>query len=856
LNGKDPGKTYLKTIAREIRQSFGRFAAIFAIIALGAGFLAGLLAATPDMKLSMDRYFDDTRMMDLFIKSAAGFTGEDLRAVRELDGTAGVLPAYVTDALVKTPGEEFLAARIYGLPPENLGEGGFINRVELLEGRTPQRDDECLAQEGGGFFARFRPGVVLTVTGENSGDIYAVTQYTVTGIVKSPLYISTDREPCGIGNGRLGTVIYVRDTAYALPVYTDLFLTVRGASSLTAFTGKYQKLIDAASERIGALGEKRAKIRRGEIIAAVRQDLAAAETGYREGRDMAELAAANTRWHVLDRNANAGCVNYKRNAEKIDAVAKVFPVFFLLVAALVALTTMTRMVEEERTQIGALKALGYRKRVIASKYLVYGGLTSVLGSAAGAAGGFWLLPRIIYRAFGTMYHLPPLVTGFNWSFAGISCGAALLCTLGVTMAACGGTLREKPAALMLPRVPRPGKRIFLEYLPWFWKSLKFTHKISARNLFRYKKHFFMTVTGIAGCTALMTSGFGLRDSLISIARTHFDDILRYDLRIELREDRRTGEAPGEALSAAGRGFAGGAPYLELHSEEGRLVPGDGTEGPGLTIYVPREAALFPDYVRLRNRKTGGAIPFSDSSVVLTEKIADLLKLEAGDPLILENAAGKQGTLILTGITENYVGSAVYVGAAAYGPAFGADPPYRTLFVHTGLRTLREQDAALTGIVAAETAAEAEFVSQTQRSYGKLLSSVNFVVLILIFAAGGLAVIVLYNLTNININERRRELATLRVLGFRQREAAAYIFRETSILSVIGAGTGLLLGIPLHRFIISAAENTDLMFGRRISALSFIAAALLTLAFSALVDLMMVKKIRRVRMADSMKAGDS
>ncbi|MDR3334527.1 MAG: FtsX-like permease family protein [Treponema sp.] len=1058
------GKTYCKTIIREIKQSFGRFAAIFGIVSLGVGFLSGLLATTPDMKVSVDRYFDNANMMDIFIKATMGLTRQDQDALAGLEVVRGIQGVYSTDALVQAE-DRVLGTRIYGLPLGKLQDQDFINRIELIQGRIPEKEDECLVQEGGGFFEHLAIGTVLTIQAPDQGETYGVTEFTVTGIVKSPLYISIEREPSSIGNGRLSAVMYIDEGCYKLPVYTDFFITVKGASSLLAFTEPYQAHIDEAVAAIKTLGTERSVLRREGILAEARNraanGIAQAEAEYAKARTSAarELAAARARldagaaelaageaelqeaetrvaqgraalaqerqrvvrelvdnerelllgeaelgaakqmladtkaqldaakpqvektrtswlkmlfpgarkgvtqydegatayqvgfalvsekeqelhqgrrlleagktqaagefaaaeeelaaaeaeiargwegleaarrklaageaeyaaaqakaqrelnaggaqlaearrsitditidqpeWYVLDRNANVGCRYFKANSEKIADVATVFPVFFLLIAALVALTTMTRMVEEERIQIGTLKALGYQKRTILGKYLIYCGSTGVLGSATGMVCGFQGLPIIIYNAFATMYHLPPLVTQFNWPFGLIACGLVLTCTMGATVYACYHSLWEKPARLMLPRTPKSGKRIFLEYLPFIWKRMRFTHKVTARNLIRHKKHFFMTITGIAGCTSLMVAAFGLRDSMTNIARTHFEEILRYDLQVELAAD--TPQLTGILATLTGSASQGGDPvqsWTAIHSESGYVIQGD--ERFPVSVLVPQTPEDLPRFITLRDRSAGTALPFTDASVVLTEKMAEILKLRVGDTFILENTGGKRGSFTLSGTTEHYVGSAVYVGPLLYGEQFGGGLRFRTLLVRTGIHKAGEQDALIARILANDSVMGAEFLSQIQDSYNQLLGSIGFVVLVLIFAAGGLAMIVLYNLTNININERSREIATLRVLGFYQGEAAAYIFREITVLSIIGALAGLLLGIPLHRFIIGVAENTDLMFGRRIFPISFIISALITLFFSALVDLLMLKKLRNIPMADSMKAVD-
>ncbi|MDR1957339.1 MAG: FtsX-like permease family protein [Treponema sp.] len=1056
------GKTFRKIIIREIRGSFGRFLAIFAIVALGVGFLSGLLATTPDMKASVDRYFDQTNMMDLWIRATTGISAADRDALARLDGVALAQGVYTMDALVKTSRDEALITRIYGLPLETQGER--VNRLELLSGRMPEKDGECLVQEPGGYLAAIPIGTTLSIsdayfdyeTFSGLDAVYTRTAFTVTGIVKSPLYISTEREPCSIGEGRLGMVMYVPETAYALPAYTDCYLTLTQAKPLRAFTDPYQRQVDAAKAAVEALGTERSAMRREVILGeakiqaavqlsqaeaeyeqarrtaeaefaaarkkldqgaaelaqgeaelaasetrlsqgraalaaeqertfrelqdaerllsqgeaelarakqtlavskaeldaaqaevektrasffrmifpkarrgvaeydagraafeagqvqvvqeerqiitaraqlaagkqqaeqefsqaeaalaagavaaatawadldAARKELAAGEAAYTAAyqaafqklqagaaeldaarRQVEELTIPEPRWYVLDRTANVGCVNYQINAEKIADVATVFPLFFLLIAVLVALTTMTRMVEEDRISIGTLKALGYRKRVILSKYLVYCGLTGVLGCAAGMVSGFQGLPIIIYRAFATMYHLPPLVTEFNWPFGLIACGLVLSSTLGATVYAAYHTLWEKPAFLMLPRPPKAGKRIFLEYLPWLWTRMRFTHKVTARNLLRQKKHFCMTVTGIAGCTALMVAGLGLRDSMIDIARTQFKEILRYDVQITLGEATLPRTSLNKFLSG----------WLPVHRESGVLSPRSGTSGVSVTLLVPQDPAALGngDFIRLRDRKTQQGLPFTATSVVITEKLAETQGLKPGDLVALENAAGRQASFPLSAITENYVGATVYLGPLAYTRGFDAPPAYQTLLAHTG--PAASEDALMAELLSLEGVNAAEFTSVLQSSYTALLTSIGFVVLVLIFAAGGLAMIVIYNLTNINITERTREIATLRVLGFRQSEAAAYIFREISVLSIIGAGVGLALGIPLHRFIIRVAENADLMFGRRIAPSSFVLSALLTLVFSGMVDLVMLRKLRRIHMAASMKALD-
>jgi putative ABC transport system permease protein len=1050
-----PGKTFIKTIWREIRSSFGRFFAIFAIVALGTGFLAGLLATTPDMRFSMDRYFDDAAMMDIFVKGTLGLSPADAEAAARLNMVEKLLPLRVIDTLVQASSGEMFTARIYGRDLEAAVRAGAVNRLDLLEGRMPRSPSECLVEQSGSNFVDVPLGTVITlpVAGESADELrpgetetFKISRFSVTGIVKSPLYISTEREPSPAGNGRIGAVFYVAEEAYALPVYTDFYITLKGAAALTSFTDEYQAVVDAALEGLGALGRARSVLREEEVRALARETalklLAEAEEEYLKGRERAgrefaeaerelasvagkiaaaraelesgaarleaerrsaeaqfaaneeamrrgaeqiatakvqladakaqldanreqveqarasfirrlfpaarrgiaqydeglaqyeaglvrlaeeerrleegrrlleegksgaetafraaeteifrgraeiekgleqlsggrrefesrrkaaeaELAEAErkiragreesanleipeSRWYVLDRNANVGAVTYGMNIQKIADLSKVFPLFFMLVAALVALTTMTRMVEEERSQIGTLKALGYRKRMITAKYLVYCGITGVLGCAAGMAGGFRILPIIIYNAFGTMYHLPPVLTRFNWTFALISCGLVLACTAGATLAACYQSLWEKPASLLLPRSPKPGRRIFLEYIPFIWRRLKFTYKITARNLLRYKKHFFMTVTGIAGCTALMLTAFGIRDSLVDIARTQFSRILKYNLRIELKEGEGSDSTLMNFLSRPG------ITWTAVRSSPGYVVGGRARYS--AVVYAPQNGAELGNFITLKNRKSKKQIDMGPDAVIVTEKISELLGAGPGGSIVLDDGSGLQQTFTVTGVTENYVGVPVYLGITSWEKLYGKTEggSFPILLVKTPITETAAQDRAVAEVLSGPSVAAAEFTSALQESWNRLLFSISFVVLVLLFAAGGLGGTVLFNLTNINITERSRELATLRVLGFRRREAAFYIYREIAILTIIGAAAGLALGIPLHGFIISVAENPDVMFGRVIRPLSFVLSALFTLVFSGLVDVFMAGKINRINMAESLKSPD-
>lgn len=556
----------------------------------------------------------------------------------------------------------------------------------------------------------------------------------------------------------------------------------------------------------------------------------------------------NPQWYVLDRNSNVSYASFSANAGKVADVAKVFPIFFFLIAALVTLTTMTRMVEEERTQIGTLKALGYRKTTIVSKYIIYSVLASSLGSIAGILIGFRMFPSIIWNAYRTMYRLPDLTNQFLWQYALPESFFIILLTVAVTLYVSISSLKEKPSTLMLPRAPKAGKRIFLENIDFIWSRMKFTHKSTARNIMRYKRHLLMTVIGIAGCSGLILTGFGLLDSIGSIANTQFTEIFKYNLNIELEDEEEYDSVLNNFLNDNNKVNS----YSEIFTETGYVL--DGREKISTSLKVAKDAESLSKSYSLRDRITKKEIIFDNSSVVMTEKLAETIKINVGDKFVLENGEGLQKEFVLTGITENYVGCYLYMNEYDYEEAFYENIKYNTILVDASYEN-GTQEQYIQDLLKSDSVMNVEPVTQIKKSFDNLLLTIEYIVIVIIVASGALAVIVLYNLTNININERRKELSTLKVLGYHNEEVAAYVFRETTILSIIGTLAGLPLGVLLHAFVVETVEAVNLMLGRTISIKSFVYAVIITLFFSLLVNLILYRKLKKIEMVESMKAID-
>ncbi len=564
-------------------------------------------------------------------------------------------------------------------------------------------------------------------------------------------------------------------------------------------------------------------------------------------------------WLIMDRTANYGVASFEADANRVDSIAAVFPFIFFLVAALVALTTMTRMVEEERVLIGTFKALGYRRMRIASKYLVYAAVASGAGSLVGIVILSQVLPAVIMKAYGIIYFVPalPLPLPIDPWFAGLAAGLGVGVTLFATWAAVTATLRERPALLMLPRAPKAGKRILLERIGPVWRHLSFSWKVTFRNLFRYKKRFIMTVIGIAGCTALLLTGLGLSDAINDIIDKQYGEITKYNATVTLADDI------SDADEAQVNHLLDDDAVVSAHTavmRQNLLATGPDKKDMHMELVVPEDPGAFDQYVTLRTRAGQEPLALAADGLLLTEKMANELGVGVGDTVTfteqdaIGNATNDSYEATVSGIVENYVYHYAYMGPKLYEQLMGHAADYRTVLAITttdpALRASFSSD--LLAIDGVKTVA---FNDETIDAYRDMMSSVNMIVVVLVVAAAALAFIVLYNLTNINITERMREIATLKVLGFTPREMNAYIFREIFLLAAIGCAVGLVLGVWMESFVVVTAEVDQIMFGRTIHPASFVIAFALTMLFTVLVMLAMRGKLHRIDMVESLKSNE-
>ena len=555
------------------------------------------------------------------------------------------------------------------------------------------------------------------------------------------------------------------------------------------------------------------------------------------------------KWYVYDRNNLTEYSGYGDNADRMRAIGKVFPLIFFLVAALISLTTMTRMVEEERTQIGTLKALGYGNASIVGKYLWYAILATLTGGVFGILIGEKIIPYIIITAYKILYrHMQDIVIPYNLYYAVTACAAALACTVIATLFSCMKELREQAAELMRPPTPKQGKRVFLERVPFIWKNLNFTWKSTVRNLVRYKKRFFMTVFGIGGCMGMMLFGFGLKDSISAIVPLQYEQIQLYDGDVILKED----VTEEERIEVQKELDTDKKVSVTAENLLKNIEVSSGESSQEVYLDVPKDVEAFKKFVVIRDRKTKEIYSLDDKGAILTEKVAKLLEVNVGDKLTIDTDDGEK-TVLISAICENYMGHYLYMTSEVYEKTFGEAPAYNSIYYRTQDRTTEEAKDVGENIMKCDGTLSISYTTSLKKQVDHMLESLDIVIIVLIISAGMLAFVVLYNLNNINITERKRELATLKVLGFYDKEVSSYVYRENILLTLIGALAGLLIGKILHRFIVETVEIDSVMFGRNIDPPSFLYAFLLTVAFSLFVNGVMYFKLKKINMVESLKS---
>ncbi len=831
---------FAKNLFREIKKTLARYLTIFSICALGVAFFVGIRATSPDMKDAGDALFRASNLADITVFSTLGLTAADIEALREIPGVEAVRPGLFVDAMMDTALGSEANVRLYSMPVREKEKYGSLmdifpsydideapdyamNVLEIGAGRLPVADgevavDAVLAEKLGvklGDRALFR----------TSGGSVALR---VVGFVYSPLYVGGfERGNSTIGNGSSDGYAYASGNAIArlgtkLPivgllssVYTRADIVVSGKGNLSAYSEAYEALV-------------------AEVSGSVR-DYSATVSGT---------------WYIQTREGNPGYEDYASNTERVAAVGDVFPLIFFIVAALVCLTTMTRMVEEQRIEMGTLKALGYGGLTIVGKYLLYAVSACVLGGVLGAAVGFKLFPAVILSAYSIMYRMPYMKMPFRADLAFVAISAMVACTGAATLSASWAALSEAPSALMRPKAPKAGKRVFIERVSFLWSRFSFTAKVTIRNIVRYKKRFFMSVIGVAGSCALLVTGFGLKHSIFGIIDVQFDKIWHMDVQAFAYDPMPLSDMAAIVTENEVFAYLSGVSYcLDSICEAGA---GEAREDSVHLLGVEGADALAG---KITLADGDAPVALTDEGVVVTRKLAEALSLRAGDTLRVYDGS-KEYEATVSGVAENYVFHYVYITSAYYEKVFGKEMRYNGFLADYAEDAGEESADEITTMILSDR--RMYTVRSMQSVYDMVSDSLdilNYIVLVLIAGSAMLTFVVMLNLTNINIGERMRELATLRVLGFYDKEMYDYIFRENNALCVIGALAGLLLGSYMHAFVVRTCEVDLVMFVRSAGAMSYVLAFALTLAFSLTVNFAMRRKVRAIDMVQSLKSAE-
>lgn len=615
------------------------------------------------------------------------------------------------------------------------------------------------------------------------------------------------------------------------------------------------------------LADARAELEDGKAeLAEKEQELADAKQEYEDGYAEAQPELADARqqiadgeqelkdlekqeWYVMDREDVTSAIGFADDAERIDNIGQVFPWIFFLVAALISLTTMTRMVEEQRQQIGTLKALGYRDGAIAMKYLCYAMLATVTGAVIGVVIGEKLFPWVIMNAYGMLYlGLPEYLTPLNWEQGLLAILTSIACTGLATLFSCWREMRAKPSELMRPEPPKNGRRVLLERVTILWKHLSFTQKSTVRNLFRYKKRFFMTVIGIGGCMGLMLVGFGLQDSITAIAKNQFVELFTYQAAVVVNSESKEQK---DAIREQAEMFDGMGSTLEMFAQNVELTAGD--ESMSAIMEVPQDPSVVDQFFTFRDRRSKESYEFPEDGIAISEKTAKMLGVSVGDTIKVgeENKEGREVTISI--IIENYVEHYIFMAPSLYESVWQETPDYNQILMKYEDTSDRYEENLGQMMIEQDGVVGVTFVSDLEAEIDDMLQALNIVIVVLIVSAGLLAFVVLYNLNNINITERKRELATLKVLGFYDMEVAEYVYRENVILTILGILAGAGIGLALHQYIIHTVEVDMMMFGRTVFPRSYLFSGLLTLVFSLFVNYMMYYRLKKIDMIESLKS---
>lgn len=811
----------LKHIFMKIKDNYKRFLSLICMAFLGVGFYAGIQSSSPDMLKTLDNFYDENNVYDISVISNVGLTEDDLLKLSKIKNVELAINIQEKDTYLEIEENNYVVKLIE--------YNSQMNNVYIKEGRLPKNNNEVSVDNALLENNNLKLGDNITIDGK---------KYSIVGNVISPLYFSAERPNSNLGSGKVDYYIYVYNGSLDLEAYSNIYITVKGAKKYLTNSDSYKKLINNVKKDIDLIKDKQQDIRYDELYSDI------IETSEMYGISIDESKFIKPKWYIYDRLDNTSYKELINASDNLKKIGNIFPIIFFAISVLVSLISMMRMIEEDRVENGTLKSLGYNSFHITLKYVIYSLLATTIGSSVGAIFGSYMIPSVIWNIYKKIFFIPKFIYLLKSDYNALGLWICILCICGTSVIVCIKNLREVPANLMRPKAPKSGKKILLERINFIWKKLKFSDKITIRNIFRYKSRVITTVLGIAGCTSLILAGFGLKDSIKDVIDFQFNNIIKYDKMLMTNESINQIDIEKELLNDDKV-----ENFTNVNTQNIKVLFND--EEQEVTMITPDDFNSISKSISLIDLKTNNIIDnISDNSCIISEKTAKLLDIDVGDKISLLDNDNNKYDIKVSYIIKNYINQYLYINKNTYNNLFNN---YKINSILISLKdedkNSKEFDKKYISNGYALTIVDNDDIKS---SMNDMLSSIDSIVAILIIAAASLAFVVLYNLSNINISERKREIATLKVLGFYPSEVDKYINRETVLLTILGIGIGLLFGSYLSHFIISTCEPDYIMFDRHVYTLSYFYSLFITIIFTIIVTIVTHFNLKKINMVTSLK----
>ena len=811
----------LKHIFMKIKDNYKRFLSLICMAFLGVGFYAGIQSSSPDMLKTLDNFYDENNVYDISVISNVGLTEDDLLKLSKIKNVELAINIQEKDSYLEIEENNYVVKLIE--------YNSQMNNVYIKDGRLPKNNNEVSVDNALLENNNLKLGDNITIDGK---------KYSIVGNVISPLYFSAERPNSNLGSGKVDYYIYVYNGSLDLEAYSNIYITVKGAKKHLTNSDSYKKLINNVKKDIDLIKDKQQDIRYDELYSDI------IETSEMYGISIDESKFIKPKWYIYDRLDNTSYKELINASDNLKKIGNIFPIIFFAISVLVSLISMMRMIEEDRVENGTLKSLGYNSFHITLKYVIYSLLATTIGSSVGAIFGSYMIPNVIWNIYKKIFFIPKFIYLLKSDYNALGLWICILCICGTSIIVCIKNLREVPANLMRPKAPKSGKKILLERINFIWKKLKFSDKITIRNIFRYKSRVITTILGIAGCTSLILAGFGLKDSIKDVIDFQFNNIIKYDKMLMTNESINQIDIEKELLNDDKV-----ENYTNVNTQNIKVLFND--EQHEVTMITPDDFKSISKSISLIDLKTNNIIDnISDNSCIISEKTAKLLDIDVGDKISLLDNDNNKYDIKVSYIIKNYINQYLYINKNTYNNLFNN---YK---INSILISLKEEDKNSKEFdkkyISNGYALTIVDIDDIKSSMSDMLSSIDSIVAILIIAAASLAFVVLYNLSNINISERKREIATLKVLGFYPSEVDKYINRETVLLTILGIVIGLLFGSYLSHFIISTCEPDYIMFDRHVYTLSYFYSLFITVIFTIIVTIVTHFNLKKINMVTSLK----